>query len=305
MARVERKRAADNQWLSERREFFVRQAVAGLQEVLAACCEIYDHYLHCYRVQADRRPQVFALLEPEQAPRQRQLYQLLDGLLGSESRKGPLWRLKDLSHQLWPQEATGRLETGGHLLDWYVGSLFHETMKLKETVYLVLRYAPAARRLPDIRRSGDNPWAPFLASGVGAPFLDVDRFLLCLGRDIVRQMEHLGYLVGQLTILLRLMLPELGRHLLVARYLAEEADWFEDIWGDRLPDWFAEIFSSAAQGFMLVGRSYQDGQWYAEALAMYRRALALAPDLGEALVRVRQGEAVLRALETPETGAGG
>ena len=51
----------------------------------------------------------------------------IDRLVGKESHKGALWNLKDQCHKLWRQRHPGS-EVQGCLLDWLMGSIFHEAM---------------------------------------------------------------------------------------------------------------------------------------------------------------------------------
>lgn len=60
-------------------------------------------------------------------------FEAIRDVLGVEMNKGLLWRLKDTSHHLLRAKSGGDLY--GQLLDWCLGYIFHETMKLKEDAY--------------------------------------------------------------------------------------------------------------------------------------------------------------------------
>jgi len=60
-------------------------------------------------------------------------FEVLREVLGVEMNKGLLWRLKDTSHHLFRTDQEG--DVSGQLLDWCLGYIFHETMKLKEDAY--------------------------------------------------------------------------------------------------------------------------------------------------------------------------
>ena len=57
----------------------------------------------------------------------------LQDLVGSEMNKGLLWRMKDTAHHVFRNDPHSQL--GGKFLDWAIGYIFHETIKLKEDAY--------------------------------------------------------------------------------------------------------------------------------------------------------------------------
>ncbi|MCP4713633.1 MAG: hypothetical protein GY868_00835 [Deltaproteobacteria bacterium] len=68
-------------------------------------------------------------------------FKMLDGWVGTEANKGPLWDLKDQSHRLF-RKGKQKKTLYEPLLDWTIGSIFHEAMKLKEDCYQVESYKP-------------------------------------------------------------------------------------------------------------------------------------------------------------------
>ncbi|MCI5140430.1 MAG: hypothetical protein D3909_01570, partial [Candidatus Electrothrix sp. ATG1] len=88
---------------------------------------------------------------------------------------------------------------------------------------------------------------------------------------------------GQTNNMLRTMLTGLADNFLLVRFLVEQEDIVEDLWGEGLADIFADMFSGTpAQGFCAAGKSYMSGQWYTRALIMYKRALEFDEGCGEA-----------------------
>jgi hypothetical protein len=105
--------------------------------------------------------------------------------------------------------------------------------------------------------------------------------------DVMRQMEHLALLFGQTSNMLRTMLPTLAHNSLLIRFLVEHEDMVEYLWSEELASVFSDMFSGqAAQGFCAAGRSYMNGQWHIQALAMYRRAAATESTCAEAASKV-------------------
>lgn len=219
------------------------------------------------------------------------MHRRLAEMVGSERDAGPLWQLKDRCHRIWPQEQR-ELHGHGVLVDWLTGSLFHEAMKLKENLYLLGTYGPAAAALGGVagRCAGRGDRAPL------SRLADLDALIERTAATVAGQLERMGFLFGQVNYLLRLLLPDLAANPLVIRLLAEREQEVADLWGESLEGLFADLLGGrAADGFCLAGASYLHGHWRRQALAMYRRALALAPGCDEAIVRIAHIEAILRA----------
>lgn len=281
-----------NRWFTERRDFFVRQLVDEFFLLQRSFQETYLVYLDC------RDPGKWAcsdLLAQRFRAQRTELWQRLAGLVGSESEKGPLWRLKDLCHLLWP-EGNEDGEVSGSLLDWLIGSIFHETMKLKEDIYLLNSYGPAACRLQhrplDLAVSfrGGAPSAPALES-----IIDMHGLVSRAAGDAVRLMEQVAYLFNHASYLLRVMMPSLAANALVVRLLVEREQVVRIVWGEELAEIFQDMYcGDTAEGFCMAGRSYLAGQWFIQALKAYQRALSVNPTCDEAITRMVQLQAVVR-----------
>jgi hypothetical protein len=82
-------------------------------------------------------------------------FTILRDLIGQEMDKGLLWRMKDTAHHVFRNDPETPLT--GQFLDWGLGYIFHETIKLKEDAYQALTYAPwflalRGRDLPEAER---------------------------------------------------------------------------------------------------------------------------------------------------------
>ena len=175
-------------------------------------------------------------------------FQAISTFVGSEADRGGLWRLKELCHHLWRQEGNGEREAAtpragdghgiggleGTLLDWTIGSLFHEAMKLKENVYLRENYLPVIRRAM-------GPQAGAAGAGPGPALLGMEcrRFIERTESEIGRQMDTVGFLFGQANVLLRLLLAAEYDNQLLLRFLAEHEDIAEELWQEPLAAIFA------------------------------------------------------------------
>ena len=277
-------------WFEQRRDFFIRRVYVEFFSLIRSFQELYQVYLSCQRPEAGT---CLDLLEDGNQELRTSIWDRLTAMVGTETDKGPLWQLKDLCHRIWPEQEYARgLE--GSLIDWLLGSTFHEAMKLKENIYLLNSYGPAAFRLSDRDGEAMGPRPLDIPAPRLARMMDINGLVQRIVGDVVRQMEHLAFLFGQACCMLRTMLPELGRNLLLLRFLVEEESLVRELWGEGVEEVFADVFYGAPeQGFCLAGRSYLNGQWYARALEMYQRAVAIAPDCDEAVAKKYQLQAVV------------
>ncbi len=278
-------------WFEQRRDHFVRQVVDEFFHVFTSFQGIYQVYVTS-RVNA---ASCADMRDKEIEAVRKDMWERLTSLVGSESEKGPLWQLKDLCHRVWPE--TEEQDVSGSLVDWLVGSVFHEAMKLKENIYLLNSYGPAAFRMqeqPEGQRAFILSCSPVLPAHL-ASVVDVQRLVGRIVSDVAGQVEQIGFLFGQANYILRMMMPSLASNMLVVRLLVEREDMVRRLWGEEVRQLLADMFfGDAAEGFCAAGRSYLAGQWYSQALTMYQRALEEDPACDEALARVVQLRAIVR-----------
>jgi hypothetical protein len=187
-------------------------------------------------------------------------------LVGSETRRGPLWRLKDDCHRLW-READVREEMNGCLLDWVMGSLFHEAMKLKENSYISQYYQP---RVEKMTGAGSG--------GLATCGLEFERFMQGAAKEISSQVENLSLLFGRANYLLRLLMSEQSENVILLRYLIENEQVVVQLWSESLRELFADMFAGAPeQGFCAAAKSYEADHWQEQAFAAWARAREINP----------------------------
>ena len=273
-------RGAD--WFTGRRDHFVRQAIGDFFHLASSFADLY----------ASWRGSAAGVHRLDDATSGR-LQAQLAAMVGTERDNGPLWQLKDLCHRIWPQER--RVEhVRGVLVDWLVGSLFHEAMKLKENLYLLAAYRPAAVAIGGVASRDNGPDRPDAAI---VRMVDLRAMVGRIAGDVDGQMERIGVLFAQTNYLLRMMLPELAVNPLVLRLCMEMEEVVAELWGESLEDLFTDTFGGhPAGGFCLIGSSDLRGQWYRQALTAYRRALSCERECDEAIVSAARIEAILREL---------
>ena len=279
-------------WFEQRRDFFIRQLFEEYFQIISSFQELYSVYLAC------RQPGTRGcsdLLDRRNEKLRTQIWDNLTALVGTEVDRGPLWRLKDHCHRLWPEDEHGR-NFEGSLIDWLIGSIFHEAMKLKENIYILNSYGPAAFKFsePEPGRG-----AGLLRQDISAlrlaRMMDINGLIKRIVGDVISQMEQLAFLFGQTGYMLRTMVSGLSHNLLLIRFLVEQESAVRTLWGEGMDDVFADMFYDAPeQGFCAAGRSYLNGQWYSRAFAMYQRALDLDSGCDEAVAKVYQLQAIIR-----------
>ncbi|MCB2183247.1 MAG: hypothetical protein KQH63_14535 [Desulfobulbaceae bacterium] len=241
---------AENDWFNNRRDFFVTRMLKAFYKTSCIFGEIYQQYLNASEL----------------------AYADIDRLVGSEKSKGWLWRLKDDCHQLW-RDADPESELNGCLLDWSLGSVFHEAMKLKENVYLYQFYGPLAQHM----KSG---WQGEMQKFCG---VECQRFMERISLEMNRQMENMGFLFGRTNYLLRSMLPSQAKNNLLLRYLVEHEEVVRELWFESLDEIFADMYQGAPEmGFCNAAKSYYAGNWDHKAHMAYNEALRINSECLEA-----------------------
>lgn len=227
------------------------------------------------------------------------IWDQLNRIIGEESDKGPLWNLRELCHRVWPEGEHGE-NIEGSLIDWLMGSIFHEAVRLREDVHILNNYGNAAFKDQQMRAARENQGLPQnLSASRLATVMDRENLIKRVAVDVMQQMEQLAFLFGQTSNMLRTMLPGLAENFLLVRFLVEQEDIIEDLWGEKLADVFIDMFSATpARGFCAAGLSYMSGQWYTRALVMYKRALEFDRGCDEAEKKIRELELLIEKNST-------
>jgi hypothetical protein len=255
-----------NRWFAQRRDFFVKNVFEGFYKNRTFFIGLYDRYNNTGQIS----------------------FSDIAELVGVENHKG-LWLVKDRCHQLW-RDGESRFDNNGFFLDWVVGSLFHEAVKLKENIYMFHFYAPQA---DEIKQQFKNE-----IMGSDAACL---RFMEGTEAEIRKQMDNLALLFGRANYLLRSMLVSQSGNVLLIRYLIERKDVVQELWSESLEELFDDMFPGGPeQGFCMAGKNYLDGHWHDRALMAYSAALEINPKCDDALRRISQIKITLRHKEEVE-----
>jgi tetratricopeptide (TPR) repeat protein len=188
----------------------------------------------------------------------------LEELVGDDEGS-VLYRLKERCHSLFrPRAESSTLAMRREMLfDLAVGSLFHEAMKCRENIYQREFYEPRVRAL---RSHGDQD--------ADALFRDFEKALGGLTPRLEEGLRECETLLNHTREQLRVLLAEHREKGYVARYLLENRERVEDVFGmalDALLDW---IHGGAAEGYDCAGRSYLVSGFFAEAEGAFAEAIA-------------------------------
>ena len=174
--------------------------------------------------------------------------------LVSEDEGSPLYRLKQSSHRLFRTRGVDSpLARSELLFDLVVGSLFHETMKLRESLYQEEVYAPRVAELHDA--VGDDP-----GEGLG-------EFEQILGKHAARLADDVGEvrtLLAQTLELFRRLLIERAGSPMVTRSLTTRRAQVDAVFPEGFEGLFVTMHGSVANGLVVAAHALIDSAYFAE-----------------------------------------
>ena len=190
-------------------------------------------------------------------------FELVEGLVGDDDTS-PLYRLKEKCHAIFRSEVADRpteIRTEA-LFDLALGSLFHETMILRENLYQQERYGSRV----DALKSDTNPLAPELSREFG-------RILNSSASRLDEAVEEVEVLLALTRNQLLRLIVEESENALLARCLYEEQDAVNAVYSQGLESLYAEVHGSHTSGLMKAAESYLESAYYDEALEVLAKAL--------------------------------
>lgn len=207
-------------------------------------------------------------------------FEVLHDLLGEEMNKGLLWRLKDTAHHLFRND--GKQDLAGQFLDWSIGYIFHETMKLKEDAYQQQNYGPWFRELMD----RELPEEEHVISR------ELFQVVLQTAESIRRESARVRFFFAQCRRLLPVYLSDQADNPLLGRYLFEQAPLVRKIFGQDYDALIRAIYGEEPEMLcVMAAQSLRQGGWLEHASRAARQALEQAP----------QNPRVLREMQIVDT----
>ena len=193
-------------------------------------------------------------------------FELLRDLVGEEMNKGLLWRMKDTAHHVFRNDPHSQL--GGQFLDWAMGYIFHETLKLKEDAYQKQNYAPWFHRLHE----GD----------LSSSEKDItDQFFQVLNQteeSMRREIDRIRFIIGQCRRLLPYYLHRYSDNVLLARYIFSQNALVREVFKGEYDGLIFAIYGNEPERmYILASQSLRLGGWVEQAAEAVDQALKRNP----------------------------
>jgi len=193
-------------------------------------------------------------------------FTILRDLIGQEMDKGLLWRMKDTAHHVFRNDPETPLT--GQFLDWGLGYIFHETIKLKEDAYQALTYAPwflalRGRDLPEDER---------------VVVEELFQVLRQTEESMRREIDRIRFIISQCRRLLPIYLARHKDNALLARYLFSQNQLVREVFGADYEHLVSTVYGEQPERmFVLASQSLRLGGWVDEAALAVQSALAIHP----------------------------
>jgi len=248
---------ADRDWRSDRRDLYVRNIVK----------DFFQSYDFFRSLDTGFRKDGLS-------------YEGMDHWVGTQQSRGMLWQLKDMSHDLW-QNVEPDENPDTFMFDWMIGTLFHEAMKLKENLYVLMHYRPAYSSLY------------FPANGSDDSDENCPSFFNEITDEINRGLRRIRCLYDKTMNALQAIVTQEKDNALLIRYILDEKKADPEKWSAKngLGTLLEKLFPRGIhEAYLIAGESYLEGSWYTEAKNAFEEALNIMP-------ACREAKSALRILE--------
>jgi len=241
----------ENRWFEERKDLFFKDLVQNFLESKIFFDELYQYYKKNATIPFER----------------------MDFWVGSETKKGPLWNLKDNCHKLF-RKTESKISLSEYLFDWTLGSIFHEGMKLKEEVYQLEVYLPTPDRI-DTSEDGEK-----IEKILEEYFMVIDK----ASKNLDAELESIQHLFSKSVERLGELLVNYAHSGLLVRSLLENKKLVDKALGkNSLREILSSLFPHQPEkAYFIAGKSYLQGGWFKEAIKYFKKALAINPHYDEA-----------------------
>lgn len=191
-------------------------------------------------------------------------FHFFDEILGRQNNKGMLWRLKDTSHLLFRNDQNQQHVILGEYLDWALGYIFHECIKLKEDAYQQMTYKPRFKQIQDYVDL--SPEEQHLGTELFAVIKQTSE-------SIDREVRRVRFIMFHCKRMFILYLPRHRDNSLLARFLFLQHTLVQKVFKSYFNELLQSIYGdNISQMYHLAAQSLEEGGWVVEA----RQAMALA-----------------------------
>ncbi len=191
---------------------------------------------------------------------------VLKNLVGDEMNKGLLWRMKDTAHHVFRNDPDSSL--AGQFLDWAMGYIFHESLKLKEDAYQKQNYAPWFLELfgADL-----NPSEKDISD-------QLRQILSQTEESMGREIERIRFIIAKCRQLLPYYLTRHRDNPLLARFIYARNDMVRSVFNSEYRRLIQAMYGDEPERmYVLASRSLRKGGWLDEARNAADAALQLSP----------------------------
>lgn len=195
-------------------------------------------------------------------------FERIRDLIGKETCKGELWRLKDTAHLLFQNEASGSLV--GRFQNWALGSLFHESVKLMEDAYQLSNYKPWFTVLQEGKTL--TPEERLLSS-------ELYSVIEQTADSVRREVKRIRFLLFHCRRMFTLYLPAHADNPLLARFLFDQNDLVRSIFKSGYPDLIRAVYGETPERmYVLASHSLRQGGWIQDAAQALEQADNISPN---------------------------
>lgn len=222
-------------WLISKQESFVRDVLRDFCQIASALEKHFSEFDESGKVS----------------------FHFFDDLLGRQNSKGLLWRLKDTSHLLFRNDSRSSHSVLGEYLDWALGYIFHECIKLKEDAYQQMNYKPRFKQLQHNSRLSPEE------SYIGNELYSV---IKQTSESIEREVKRVRYILFHCKRMFILYLPLHSDNPLLARYIFAKHDIIQSVFKGFYDELISAIYPRTLHKmFSLAAQSFEEGGWHEEA----------------------------------------
>jgi tetratricopeptide (TPR) repeat protein len=248
-----------NQWFEERKDLFFKDLVHYFLESKIFFDELYHNYK-----------------KNEVVP-----FEQMDLWVGSETKKGPLWNVKDNSHKLF-RNTESKISLSEYLFDWSLGSIFHEGMKLKEDAYQLEVYLPSYKNIDTSKKAEEIEEI-------------LEEYITVIDKatsNLDTEMESIKYLFEKAVERFKELLVNHAHNGLLVRFLLENKALVEKALGTKNLQHIISSFHPhhPERAYLIAGQSYLNGGWFKEAIHCFNKALEINPDCSKAKTQLLEAE---------------
>lgn len=191
----------------------------------------------------------------------------VNGLIDDKG-KSKLFNLKENCHSLFRNDNVQKCSEKEKLFDLAIGSIFHETMKLREDFYQLTKYGP---RYEELNKK------PEKTIHEKQLFNQFSKIIVRTKQRLVEDYEDTVILFEDTVNQMHDLLPEYSNNGLVVRFLLEHESLINDAYGENgLNKLLDSMFENGHLGALCVAaRSYASGGYHEMAAEKLKKAIEI------------------------------